>query len=92
MQKIRKYFKVEGLVQGINYRWFVVDIAKSFGVTGWVRNRPDGSVELEAQGFAKDLKNFEIAIKHDHPIATVKKINTQEIPPIHNEKNFNIIY
>jgi acylphosphatase len=39
-----------GIVQGVFFRSFVRDAATSLGVTGWVRNRPDGKVEAVAEG------------------------------------------
>jgi acylphosphatase len=41
---------VTGRVQGVAFRASTVDEARRLGLTGWVRNRADGSVELEAQG------------------------------------------
>jgi acylphosphatase len=41
---------VEGIVQGVGYRYFVVDAAAEAGVAGWVRNRRDGRVEFVAEG------------------------------------------
>lgn len=41
---------VEGRVQGVGFRYFVVDSALSLGLTGWVRNRWNGSVEVMAEG------------------------------------------
>lgn len=92
MQKIRIYLKIFGRVQGINYRWFVIDTAKNSGITGWVRNCSDGSVELQAQGMAKDLKDFENALKNNHPIATIRKIEIQKLPLLKGETDFRITY
>jgi|SRR5579884_1495447 acylphosphatase len=41
---------VHGLVQGVGFRYFVLDRARAAGLRGWVRNRPDGSVECLAEG------------------------------------------
>lgn len=41
---------VRGRVQGVGFRWFVRERARRWGLAGWVRNNPDGSVELAARG------------------------------------------
>ena len=46
----RTHLRIAGRVQGVGFRWFVVRIARDAGLSGWVRNNPDGSVELEAAG------------------------------------------
>jgi acylphosphatase len=47
---IARRLVVRGQVQGVGYRYAMVDAANSSGVTGWVRNRRDGSVEALVQG------------------------------------------
>jgi acylphosphatase len=49
---MRVHVVVEGEVQGVGFRAFVEQRARALGVAGWVRNNPDGSVELEAAGAA----------------------------------------
>src|SRR5437773_8451891 len=48
----------EGHVQGVGFRFTVRHIAKGFDVTGWVRNLPDGRVELQATGEENEVRAF----------------------------------
>ncbi len=48
--------RFEGRVQGVGFRWSVCRLAAGRPVTGFVRNRPDGSVELVAEGAAAELR------------------------------------
>ena len=45
-------------MQGVGFRWSVRDAAKGFDVTGWVRNLPDGRVELQVTGEDDELRAF----------------------------------
>lgn len=42
--------RVTGRVQGVSFRWYTQEQARVMGVTGWVRNEPDGSVLVHAEG------------------------------------------
>lgn len=46
---------VSGRVQGVGFRWFVRVAARRLRLSGWVRNRPDGSVEIAADGSPDQL-------------------------------------
>jgi acylphosphatase len=52
----------EGYVQGVGFRWTVRHIASGFDVTGWVRNLPDGRVELQVTGEEAEVRAFLDAI------------------------------
>jgi acylphosphatase len=46
----RAHLVIRGRVQGVGFRWFVTDIASSFGLAGWARNLADGKVEVVFEG------------------------------------------
>ena len=50
MSRLRRRVGVRGRVQGVAFRASTVDAANAAGVAGWVRNRPDGSVEAVFEG------------------------------------------
>lgn len=55
MDKIAKSIKYKGRVQGVGFRFTAHKIASRYDVTGFVKNLPDGSVELLAQGSGDDV-------------------------------------
>ena len=56
--EVRVEITVHGRVQGVAFRWYTRKQALSLGLTGWVRNRPDGSVQILAEGPRGDLDTF----------------------------------
>jgi len=53
---IRKHYIFHGDVQGVGFRYRAYHAAHEYGVSGWVRNRYDGTVEMEAEGRAIDIE------------------------------------
>src|SRR5687767_15561770 len=84
---VRRGFRVDrlrlilyGSVQGVGFRYFAQRTARSAGVTaGWVRNRPDGAVELEAEAEAAVLARFRAHVSRGPPHARVDRV-TEETP------------
>jgi acylphosphatase len=70
---------VKGLVQGIGYRYFVQDTGRSMALCGWVRNRSNGDVEIEAFGDPDILERFIRSIRNDHPYARVDDMQIESI-------------
>jgi acylphosphatase len=50
------HVRVTGFVQGVGFRWFVRERARRLGLSGWVRNLPDGAVEIAAAGDDRQLE------------------------------------
>ena len=71
---------VHGRVQGVGFRWFVRTEARRLGLAGWVRNLPDGTVELRASGIAQFLAALEQAIQRGPDSAAVTQISQVETP------------
>ena len=58
MPHIAVGLRIEGRVQGVGFRWWTVRRANALGVSGWVRNRRDGSVEVFAAGEIEPVEAF----------------------------------
>jgi acylphosphatase len=71
---------VRGIVQGVGFRYATVHEARRLGLTGWVRNRGDGSVEVLAEGEARALEAL-VAWLHQGPAgASVRDVTVSDRP------------
>jgi acylphosphatase len=68
---------IKGRVQGVGFRAFVVENASALGVTGWARNRWDGSVEVLAESDRETLEKLLVALRRGPRISNVTKIDTE---------------
>jgi acylphosphatase len=78
----RIHLRVVGRVQGVGFRWFVVSAAERLHLRGWVRNAPDGSVEVEAEGSAVALDALRRRLETGPPAARVTRVD--DLPPGEN--------
>ena len=85
----RVHMLVTGMVQGVGFRYFTVMAARRYGLTGWVRNRMDGSVELEAQGEGIDLERFENAVEAGPRWSRVEHVDIDVVPLVSGERDFS---
>jgi len=76
MERKATRLRIVGRVQGVGYRWWAERTAKGLGLSGWVRNCADGSVELLAIGAPPALEEL-VAACHEGPVgATVREVET----------------
>jgi acylphosphatase len=68
---------VRGMVQGVGFRFFVVGQARRLGLTGMVRNLPDGRVEALARGPRKDLETLLDALRRGPRMSRVEGVDVQ---------------
>ena len=71
---MRLHATVEGRVQGVGFRYFTQERAVFLGVTGWVRNRWDGTVELVAEGPRADLEILLKAVQRGPRVGTTRDV------------------
>jgi acylphosphatase len=74
-------FIVVGRVQGVGYRYFVLRQAEVLGVSGFARNRPDGSVEVVAEGSEDALRQLEDHLRQGPSFAAVEDVESEAISP-----------
>lgn len=77
-----------GRVQGVAYRASTVEEARAYGLTGWVRNLPDGAVELEIQGDEARVTALLAWCAHGPPAARVAGVAIDECEVITGETGF----
>ena len=82
---------VSGKVQGVGFRDFTRAQARSLNLTGWVKNLPDGRVELVAEGNREQLKKLLEAVSKGPPAARVDKIEVQEEPFASEFSTFEVV-
>jgi len=78
---VRARLLISGIVQGVGYRWSCRREAQGQGLTGWVRNLPDGRVEAAAEGEAEAVQRFERSIRHGPRGARVDDVDVYDDLP-----------
>ncbi|MCH5268199.1 MAG: acylphosphatase [Lachnospiraceae bacterium] len=88
-EKIREHLVFYGQVQGVGFRYRARHVASGLGITGWVRNEWDGTVEMEAQGTKEQINHMLLLINQGTYIQ-VEDIDRRELPVEEAERGFHI--
>jgi acylphosphatase len=81
---------VHGRVQGVAFRYYARDYARRRGITGWIRNRPDGTVEVKAEGSPEDLHDFEAWLHEGPPAARVTRVDIRRPVTLQHFPSFTV--
>ncbi|MEO0122954.1 MAG: acylphosphatase [candidate division WOR-3 bacterium] len=81
---------VQGVVQGVGYRFFAIQKAREYGITGYVQNLPDGSVLVVAEGEKGILNDFINELKIGPRTAHVTKVDVKFSEKEKGYKNFSV--
>jgi acylphosphatase len=88
--RIARRYLITGRVQGVGFRYFTQAAAVREGLTGWVRNRADGGVEMFAEGEIEAVDRFENHVRHGPPGARVADVDVEDAVPTIRETGFTI--
>jgi acylphosphatase len=74
----RHHLYVSGIVQGVGFRWYAQRIGKRIGVYGWVKNLPDGRVEIVVEGKDEKVERFIKELKEGYLGENIRDIEKIE--------------
>lgn len=92
MTRKRVVTRIEGLVQGVYFRDYTQKEARGLGLSGWVRNRPDGSVEAVLEGEADKVDQMIAWLHIGSPQAEVRSVQVTEEHSLGDQAAFAIRY
>ena len=83
--------KVHGQVHGVGFRYYTEIKARELGLTGFVRNLPDGTVEIVAQGPKEDLEELNEWAKTSPSYSRVERVDTKWCSTEQKYSDFSIL-
>jgi acylphosphatase len=87
---VARRYLISGRVQGVGFRYFVEDVAMREGVSGYVRNLPDGRVEAWVEGDVATVGRVEAALWNGPRGARVDHVETEDVAPAGRVTGFRI--
>jgi len=88
--RVARRFLISGRVQGVGFRFFAERAAGREGLHGWVRNLPDGRVEVAAEGEVEAVDRFEGQLRHGPSGARVEQLDVEDTVPEGRYGGFSI--
>lgn len=70
---------VSGRVQGVGFRWYTMKAASRLGVVGWVRNLPDGTVEVVGAGPDEAIEQLDAAVRSGPSFSRVDHVDATDV-------------
>lgn len=89
-ETFRLHAFVEGRVQGVGFRYFTMEVAQRYGLTGWVRNRWDGKVEIIAEGEHEQLNRFLAELRRGPIGSDVRNVDYQFLDAKGDSSRFKV--
>ncbi|MBR1761018.1 MAG: acylphosphatase [Schwartzia sp.] len=90
MKMVRHAGRCMGRVQGVGFRVFVQGVARELGFTGWVKNMPDGSVVMEAQGDETLFGEFKERLQKGNGLCKVEHMTFEFRKNVEDETGFEV--
>ncbi len=82
--------EIYGRVQGVAFRYYTRNNARRLGITGWAKNRPDGSVEVHAEGPPAAIDTFASWLREGPPAARVTRIDIRRLSRLQGYSAFTV--
>jgi acylphosphatase len=92
MADICAHVYISGYVQGVAYRYSAIRMAKRLGLTGWVRNLPDGRVEALIEGEETHVRQMVAWCQEGPPSAVVSKVTEEYQPYTGKFRSFDVVF
>jgi acylphosphatase len=90
MERVKVALRIKGRVQGVFFRHSAMHEAVRLGLTGWIRNCPDGDVEAVAEGDSKSVRQFVSWCRKGPPHAQVEQVQMSESPATEEFSSFQV--
>ena len=89
-ETVRLHAVIEGRVQGVGFRYFVEENARILNLTGWVRNRWNGTIETVAESDRETLEEFLLALRRGPRSSQVSDVSVEWLPAAGEFNHFTI--